>query len=730
MLRSVHGHLALKSPEAREQLLQMRTDALRFYWILTLVGYVGWNLLGMVFSPSEEMIRQIFIMAPPAIATLVGTSWLLDRDLRAAYVVFLGGGMLAVTWAIFTLGAPYIFLLLVILALVAAFVIHPLGGFLVVGTSTGLLCGIRIVRPDLVTPGEIVATLVFGIIAVIGVWSLSFHLFQALNWYVASYSEAERQTRDAREHRAQLVQALKQLDNAYYRIERANAALQLAWKSADEAERSKTELATNISHELRTPLNLITGYSELMMTSPASYQGTVLPAAYRGDVNAIYRSAQHLLALADDVLDLAQMEVGRLGLTREPVDLAQVVRDAASLIREYIEAKGLSLVVAVPAAVPTVIADRLRVRQVLINLLTNAARFTESGSVELAVTVRESDLYVQVTDSGPGIQPDALPRVFEQFVTRDRQRAGWHSGTGLGLPISKRFVELHGGEMGVESVVGQGTTFWFSLPLLRSADEEPPTLETLHHQNYRGQPEQIIVLAHADLALARLLQRHLGGFRIEVASDLADAVSRARNLRAVAVLADLESAAAPDCDVPVIYCPLPRTEHLVRRLGVADYLVKPVSRDTLLSAIHRLGVPVASILIVDNDDRFTRLLARMLLSGRPDCRVTTVYNGDDALDALRSARPDLLLLDLAMPGMGGLDVLERMVEDPALANVKVIVISAQGESDGRVWLGTEIRFDKPEGFHLAETFELVGAALTKLSPSRANLPATASERRA
>lgn len=706
----------------------MRADALRLYWILTLVGYGAWNLLGMMFWPSEDMIRHVFTVAPLAIPTLVGTYLLFDRDLRAANAVFLGGSLFTIAWAIYALDAPQAFLLFVILALVAAFVIHPLGGFLTVGASTSLMVWLYFIRPDLVPPEDVASTLIFGVIAVIGVWSLSFRLFQALNWYAEGYTEAERQTRDAQEHRAQLLQALKQLDNAYYRIERANAALQLAWKAADEAERSKTELATNISHELRTPLNLIVGYSEMMMASPTSYEGVTLPAQYRGDINAIYRSAQHLLALADDVLDLAQMEVGRLGLLREPIDLGQVVRDAVSLIREYVEAKGLKLVVEIPDDLPTLIVDRLRIRQVLLNLLTNAARFTETGDIKVVVSHRENNVEVRVIDSGPGIPPDDLPRVFEQFVTRDRSRSDWHSGTGLGLPISKRFVELHGGEMSVDSVINQGTTFWFTLPLMQLAGDERSSSAGHLTPRYQHQHEQVLVLAHEDTGLARLLQRHLDGFRIEIASDLVDAERKALDVRATAILADLDATAAttPNGRTPIIYCPLPRVGRLVHRLGITDYLIKPVSRAILLQSIHRVATPIHNILIVDDDDRFARLLARMLRSDHSDYRITTVYNGEDALATLRKTGPDLLLLDLAMPGMGGLEVLQHMAGDPRLAKTNVIVVSAQGESDSRILLGTALRFEKPEGFHLAEMFEMVGAALKKLSPSRSNLTATAS----
>ncbi|MBI2939589.1 MAG: hybrid sensor histidine kinase/response regulator [Chloroflexi bacterium] len=752
MMQSLHWPRALKSPEAETQLRQMQTEALWLFLALAALGYLGWNTVYPWLWSTDEGVTHAYIILPAALPVLGGTWLLLPHSQRAATAVFIGGGLLAISWALYITNAAQATVLYAMLALVAAFVVHPLGGGIVVGATIGLLTLLGTVRPGLVGPAEVWSTALYGILGVVGVHALTRHLFLALNWYVDGYAEAERRSREAQEHRAQLVQALRQLDNAYYRLERANAALQVAWKAADEAERSKMELATNISHELRTPLNLIIGYSEMMITSPGSYGGVALPAPYRGDLNAIYRSAQHLLALTDDVLDLAQLEVGRLGLLREPVDLGQVVRDAATLVREYAEAKGLELRLALPENLPTLLLDRLRIRQVLLNLLTNAARLTERGTIQVQLVRREHDVLVQVTDTGPGIAPDDLPRIFQRFVTRDRPRPDWHSGTGLGLPISKRFIELHGGEMGVESALGVGTTFWFTLPHLPLAavpDRVPvgegtgvraPLGEGTGHERYiwtvRGaataasslgpaylrQPEPVLILAHAEAGLARVFQRHLEGFRIEIADTLADAAVRAREQRATAIVADLDAPVeGTGSPVPVVRCPLPHIGRLAKGLGVADYLVKPIFREALVEAIQRLKHPIRRVLIVDDDPRFVRFLSRMLGSEAPGYQVSTAHNGEEALVRMRADPPDLLLLDLTMPGLDGVGVLREMGAAPGLASVKVIVVSAHGEGEGMVPLGGEVRISKPEGFHLGELTQVIGAAIGKLAPVRAHL---------
>lgn len=175
------------------------------------------------------------------------------------------------------------------------------------------------------------------------------------------------------------------------------------------------EFATSISHELRTPLNLIVGFSEMMMTSPESYGATVLPGAYRRDLNSIYNSAQHLLALVDDVIDLARIDAGKIALAREEVDLAVLVREATNMVHDYILAKGLEMEVHIASDMPRLWLDRLRIRQVFLNLLVNAARFTKKGSISVEVSMVGDEVLVSVKDTGQGISAQELPRIFDEF---------------------------------------------------------------------------------------------------------------------------------------------------------------------------------------------------------------------------------------------------------------------------------------------------------------------------
>ncbi len=717
MFDALHWHTLPKSLQAKQQLDELRTDALRLFLHLTTVGYLLWHVAFTWGVLHDGVLTQAYAIFALAIPTLVGTHLLLDRSRQAATVVFLGGGLVTVFWATYVLNDARAAMLCAMLVLIASFVVHPLGGLLVASLSSVTLLLIDTIRPGIFTAVDFWFVAVFACLAIGGVWALTHHLFRALKWYEDSYATAEHKTREAREHRAQLVDAWRQLDTAYYRLERANAALEIAWKAAGEAERSKMMLVTNISHELRTPLNLIVGYSEMIMTSPGSYGGTALPPPYRVDLNAIYRSAQHLLALTDDVLDLARLEVGHLGLVREPVDFPHVVRDAVAMVREYVEAKGLYLRLGISDTLPPLILDHLRIRQVLLNLLTNAARWTDSGGIDVQVIDCDDHVRVTVADSGPGIGPEEQSRIFQRFETATGKATDGRTGTGLGLPISQAFVELHGGKMGVDSVLGVGTSFWFTLPLESTGGFATSASSGGMIPGYLRQHDRVLVLVSDDPSVVGVFRRHLQGFRVETTTTLVAAEARAAELKATAIVADIDLHGEPsESQVPLLRCPLPHGDRFLENLGISDYLVKPVTREGVLRAIQGVGTVVNSILIVDDDAWFTQLLSRMLSTGGTSYTIACAHTGDEALAKMRQSPPDLVLLDLAMPSVDGAATLKEMASDPRLRVTKVIIISASDETEQMASLGQDIRLTKPQGFRLVELARLIVSVADQLAP--------------
>jgi signal transduction histidine kinase len=248
-------------------------------------------------------------------------------------------------------------------------------------------------------------------------------LLLALAWAWTSYERAERLMEEARARQAELARLSKSLNETCYQLELANHELERARRAAETAQRVKAEFATAISHELRTPLNLIIGFSEMMVIAPHTYEGETLPEAYRGDVQAIYRAACHLSGLVDDVLDLAEVEAHRMALEKEWVELAVVVDEAVATVVTLVKDRGLSLTTEVPPDLPPLYADRTQVRQVLINLLTNAARFTSIGGATVRARVDDRDVEIAVADSGAGIPPEEVPSLFRLWGPKGRSRA-------------------------------------------------------------------------------------------------------------------------------------------------------------------------------------------------------------------------------------------------------------------------------------------------------------------
>lgn len=713
--------------EINRELDPLREDALRLFLDVSAAGYVGWLLLSTYFAPPADAPLP-WVTFPPAALCYAGTRTLLRRDFRLAVGFLLPSAVVTITIAVWLLGSTLAVLLYPIVAVLAAIWVRPIAGLLVAVGSSALV-GALWQSGSLPVLGQqrLVESVVVSVLSVVAVWTLGRSLITAVEWSLHSYEQALNSAREAQTHRGKLVRALRQLDAAYYQLQQANAALEVAWKAAETAERSKSEFVTNLSHELRTPLNLIVGFGETIVNCPELY-GEPLPPRYRIDLNAINRSAQHLLALTEDVIDLARVGADQLALAREPVEIAQTVQDAVAIIREYVEVKGLWLRLEIAPDLPLLSIDRLRIRQVLLNLLTNAARFTEHGGIGVKASLDDGSVLVEVIDTGRGIPPGQIERVFSEFyhdadeTTRATRSFG---GVGLGLPISKRLVELHGGQMGVTSTVDVGTTFWFSLPTVAtdgvaSAENWRPARKI----RAGSAVERAIVLWLADRALARFLQHHLHGWRVMVGRDRQEVRDLATEYHALAVLSDHdqtdldETRAEADETVSVPILRLPRLDGQGAPLpvGASAYLVKPVTRSDLRAAIAgRLG-STRSVLVVDDDPRFTQLMTRLLHGlgeGGPKV-VHGTNSGREALALMGVERPDVVFLDLVMPEMGGQEVYRAMRASPQLADVPVVFVSAQSQFDDQTVFRGPLALERPEGFRLRELLDSVEALLVRL----------------
>jgi CheY-like chemotaxis protein/nitrogen-specific signal transduction histidine kinase len=489
------------------------------------------------------------------------------------------------------------------------------------------------------------------------------------------------------------VRLSQQLTIAVNRLEDSNNQLDRARRDADAARRLKSEFATAISHELRTPLNLIIGFSDMLTREVGLNHRPLAPARLLGDVQAIHRNAVHISDLINDVLDLSRIEAHRFALQKQPIVIARVVDEAVEAVRGLFDEAAIALRTIVDENLPLVLADPVRTRQVLINLLANAARHTEEGAVEVSAVRDGNQVVVSVRDTGVGILAEDLPWVFEEFrqVGDPRRRRG---GTGLGLAVTRHFVEMHGGNIWVESALGSGSTFTFTLPLQEQVVSiaAPPNWNRL----LGGRPSaadrrRVLLIAEPETEPYRLFRSYLDGYEVVASCNLDDAECRAQ-LSDISALVLAESRPSAEARrliatkpalaaLPVVTCLLPSAIQFDPKMAVADYLVKPVRREALVASLRRISRRVRAVLIVDDDADFRELLVRTIRQEFRHCRVLQAADGATALDLMRAQRLDAVVLDLLMADSDGYDVLTARIDDPLLRGIPLVVVSARGAED-------------------------------------------------
>ena len=560
------------------------------------------------------------------------------------------------------------------------------------------------------------------------IWLTRRPLLRVAHWSWSSYEHDRHLLEKARGSQAQLKRALQDLADANVQLRRLNQLAQGLRLAAEEAKRVKQQFVGNVSHELRTPLNMIIGYCEMIMQEPDIY-GSSIPAKLLADLDVIHQNSQHLAGLIDDVLDLSQIEAGQMALSKEHVPLAKIVEAAARAVRPLFDSKRLYLELQVPDDLPPVFCDGTRIRQVVLNLLSNAGRFTERGGVHVRAWQDGHNVTVSVSDTGPGIRADARDELFQPFHQVDGSIRRQHGGSGLGLSISKSFVELHGGRIWLESVEGTGTTFFFRLP-----SETPPALASgalrwfspyLHHEERTHPPSaqpSIIPLRFVVLetrhTLERLLTRYVHGAEIVHTESLQEAVRELESQPAQALVvsdSSVESGLRSLADItalpdgtPVIVCSIPAANGGAGAFGVSDYLVKPVSRGSLLRALDRLNLRGKELLLVDDEIDAIRLFRRMLISSDRSYRVLKAQDGQEALRMLREHHPAAMLLDLVMPNMDGFRLLEEKGQDPALRDIPVVVISARDPA-GQAIVSNALAVTQKNGFSMSQLLRCINA---------------------
>ena len=491
-------------------------------------------------------------------------------------------------------------------------------------------------------------------------------------------------------------------DNLENEVAQRTAELQQANAALDKANKLKSEFLANMSHELRTPLNAIIGFAE------------VLRDELCGGLNAeqmvcaldIHASGKHLLQMINDILDLSKIEAGKMELQCEEFALLTALDGILSVVRDMANKKKLTVQINAPADLPDIYADPVKFKQIMYNLLSNAIKFTpEGGSITIEASLRDDEFFISVTDTGIGISPEDQLHLFDEFKQIDSSYSRQYEGTGLGLALTKRLVEMHGGEIGMESEPGKGSRFAFSLPArvvpINFFGPENTSLtleftEPLEVEPAADKPRKTVLVAEDNLQAAQLLAIFLieAGYNVVVARNGEEAVKKAREIKPFAitldvmlpkkdgwqVLQELKSLAETE-NIPVIIISIADECDIGVSLGAVGYLIKPVDKRQLLHILTELDLPAKEngvprrILVIDDQEADVKLIQTVLAD--EGFEVLLALNGAEGVDKAISEKPDLIILDLIMQDMSGFDVVDRIRNNPEAMAIPIIICSAK-----------------------------------------------------
>ena len=481
--------------------------------------------------------------------------------------------------------------------------------------------------------------------------------------------------------------ALQQLEEIKIKSE----ALQVAQVAAETASNAKSQFLANMSHELRTPLNAIIGYSE-MLQEEADDLGT---PEIKPDLQKINGAGKHLLGLINDILDLSKIEAGKMTLYLETFDVRAVLDEVAAMVQPLIAKNANQLTLEISPEIGSMRADVTKVRQTLFNLLSNASKFTDKGTIILRARREGGNMVFDVIDSGIGMTPEQVSRLFQAFAQADASTSRKYGGTGLGLALSRKFCQLMGGDMSVASEHGKGSTFTATIEAEVqevAADAAPAEKSASDKAAANTSSGPLVLVIDDDATVQDLLRRSLSrdGFRVETANNGASGLTRARELQPVIITLDVmmpgmdgwEVLGALKADpmtanIPVIVMSIVDEKGLGFSLGAADYLTKPLDYSRLSSVVnrHAQGGRGQRVLVVEDDPATQELVTKYMT--KEGWQVVTANNGRAALDRVSEGKPDLVLLDLMMPEMDGFEFLEAFRQQPGCAQINVVVMTAK-----------------------------------------------------
>jgi signal transduction histidine kinase/DNA-binding response OmpR family regulator len=502
------------------------------------------------------------------------------------------------------------------------------------------------------------------------------------------------------QEKRQIIRALElEESRKVQELTRLTQELAEANRRIKEADRLKSQFLATMSHELRTPMNSIIGFSEILAER---LDGKIEPK-HLGFLRHIHTSGQHLLGIINDILDLSKIEAGKMEIYPEFFSVGPVIESVAHVMRGMARANA-QIVVDVEPDLPQIETDLAKFKQILFNLLSNAVKFSPAGkAIRVRAELRDGAIAVSVRDEGIGIDPAHHNMIFEEFRQVDSSARREFGGTGLGLALVKKFVELQGGSVAVDSALGSGSTFSFTLPVRSRAAVVARTPETI------AKSARVLVVED-DANAYELIANALGsaGFLPIRARHGDEALRLARESNPIAVTLDLVlpgvdgwevlkrlKSDAATRDLPVVIISMVENRDLGMALGADDYFVKPVDRDRLVDRVRAITARAANggrprLLVIDDDRTVHALLDEDLASH--GYAIVNAYSGEEGLRAAVNGTPDVIVLDLMMPNMSGFEVADALKDDPRTANIPIVVLTSKEiSSEDRALLHTKVK---------------------------------------